>query len=214
MNVTPSATDAAGARLPHDDDDLAERISAFTHYLSRLASNAGPEDGPDRAALAQLRRGLGRPHGWSAETARHVVPFLREDVSRERYVRERDAFFLVGTLFGFHPRPAPEEKKREDLGDVFDALGHHESAEGRFTALLNARQEELPDLLRQAVSLAKAAELSLNYQRLLWDVLRWNHPDRPVQLRWARHYWRRTAGPAPNSNSGASGSDHEENSQP
>jgi CRISPR system Cascade subunit CasB len=168
----------------------------FIHNLYYLAAVDDPSRRPDRGALARLRRGLGKPPGAATEALKHVVPYLREDCTRDQYARERQAFFLVGALFGFHPLPASSEARpgKRNMGDVFHELGHHESAEGRFTALLNARFEALPTLLRQAVSLAKGAKegsIPIDYAGLLRDLLAWEAPDRHVQLQWARRYWRR-----------------------
>lgn len=145
-----------------------------------------------RAALAQLRRGTGKTLGAAIEPLPHVVPFLRDRDHVEPWERkalewERQAFFLVGSLFAQHPTAY---EARENLGDALRHVGSHESAEKRFAALLNCRAERLGTHLRQAIRLAESKEIPINYRRLLFDLLEWDRPERPVQLRWARSYWR------------------------
>lgn len=136
-----------------------------------------------RAALARLRRALGKPPGAAVEALPHVVPFLPDNIRDW----DREAFFLVGVLFAHHPTPY---EARENLGDALRHAGDHESAERRFAALLSCRSERLAYHLRQAVRLAQSKEIPINYRRLLFDLLDWDHPDRYVQLKWARSYWR------------------------
>jgi CRISPR system Cascade subunit CasB len=172
-------------------------IRHFTGHLSRLYRRLQQQDSEARASLARLRRGLGRPTGSVPEVMKEVLPYLREAEGREEerlYGEEREAFFLVGSLFGLHPS---EPGSYPNLGAVLHALADNPSAEARFVALLNARREALPDLLRQAVAMARAKDVPVNYGQLLRDVLEWEAEDRRVQLTWARSFWR----PAPSSES-------------
>jgi CRISPR system Cascade subunit CasB len=61
--------------------------------------------------------------------------------------------------------------------------------EKRFTSLLDADADELPWRLRQITAVLDAASISIDWTSLLSDLWRWNHPDRYVQVRWARLYW-------------------------
>jgi CRISPR system Cascade subunit CasB len=75
-------------------------------------------------------------------------------------------------------------KTRTDSGA--DAL------ERRFTALLAAHPDDLPDYLRQAVSFLKSKEVPVNWNQLLWDLQNWDRRDDPkysVQKKWARSFW-------------------------
>lgn len=58
-----------------------------------------------------------------------------------------------------------------------------------FVALLDSDREDLPRRLRQVVSLLKATDLGLDWELLLADLRRWEHPLRRVQRRWARDFW-------------------------
>jgi CRISPR system Cascade subunit CasB len=61
--------------------------------------------------------------------------------------------------------------------------------EKRFTTLLDADPDELPWRLRQMTAVLDAASIAIDWTSLLSDLWRWNHPERYVQLRWARLFW-------------------------
>ncbi len=65
--------------------------------------------------------------------------------------------------------------------------------EARFVALLNAHSDDVDDYLRYTVSLLKANEQPLDWFQLFKDLLQWNHPDRFVQLQWARDFYKTSA---------------------
>lgn len=159
-------------------------------FVAALEERARDED---RAALAVLRRGLGRQPGEVAEMLPYVVRFLPVASGR----REAAAYFLVASLFGLHPqnwRPADDQRRRSNLGASFARLAPHDAAnrpavERRFVALLNSHGDDLPAHLRHAVSLLKAAEIAIDYTALLRDVRGWDREDRVVQREWARAFW-------------------------
>src|SRR5438046_2935679 len=97
-------------------DELSVAVDAFVNHLYALARADDPEGEPDLGALARLRRGLGKPPGAAAEMMPEVVPYLREQSLRDEYAAERRAFFLVGALFGFHPKAPPRGSPRANLG--------------------------------------------------------------------------------------------------
>jgi CRISPR system Cascade subunit CasB len=149
----------------------------FIRYLQKLA------DGQDRGALASLRRGLGQPPGTVADMYRYVEPYLGADA---RY--KESAFYLVATLFALHPKSA-------DGGDMGRHLaatrseGGEDALERRFTALLAAHPDDLPEYLRQVVSFLKSKEIPINWDQLLRDLQGWGREDRVIQKKWARSFW-------------------------
>lgn len=151
----------------------------FIRYLQNLA------EGQNRGALASLRRGLGQPPGAAAEMYRYVEPFLGVDA---RY--KEDAYYLVAALFALHPESA-------DFGDMGSHMaaarseGGGDALERRFTALLAAHPDDLPDYLRQAVSFLKSKDVPINWNQLLRDLQGWGREDRYVQKKWARSFWSR-----------------------
>lgn len=148
--------------------------SPFVKSLEKLAFDN------NRAALAKLRRGLGKKEG-TAEMYRYVVPFL--DPEKKSGTEQ---FFLIASLFALHPKPT----RGVSMGKVFRAMAEKSaSVEKRFEQLLSVDVDDLDGHLRQAVSLAKSKGVSIDFHQLLYDVKGWDHPDRYVQLRWALDFW-------------------------
>lgn len=145
----------------------------FISYLESLRERK------DRGALAKLKRGIGKALG-DVEMYPYVVPFLPEDRKKQ------PCYFLVAVLFAMHPSPAHEKLS---IGAVFSKFNRCDSTDKRFKALLNANEEDLHYHLRQAVSIAKSRNIAIDYHRLFRDLLNWSHPDRFVQLDWAKDYW-------------------------
>lgn len=162
------------------DTDASE--SAFIRYLTGLAER------DDRAALAALRRGLGRPPGTAPELYPHVARFFPSDAAHSSRSRE-DAMFIVAALFGLLPT------HRAGSGSPVRALRRlnleSESTERRVLSLLNADAVALPIHLRHLFALIRghAPDQHLDYDRLLRHVTQWDHPDRWVQRQWARDWW-------------------------
>jgi CRISPR system Cascade subunit CasB len=166
------------------------REHRFAEHLRDLAAR---EDSDARAALAALRRGLGKAPGEVAEVARYVMPFISDNDRPQRV----EAYFRVASLFASHRLSwQPGDGRRlTNLGVSFRRLAgaegqdESEGAKRRFVALLNAHPEELDRHLRHAVSLLKAHEVGIDWAQLLRDVQRWDDEDRQVQLAWARGFW-------------------------
>jgi CRISPR system Cascade subunit CasB len=150
----------------------------FVGYLLGLAKRE------DRGALAALRRGLGKPPGTAPEMHPYVAPWLSPGMPPW----EEDALYTLAALFGTHPHHAAVG----NLGASFRRVSsktESESIEKRFIALLACHADDLPELLRQAISLAKSKEVPIDYNQLLHDIPLWGHPDRFVQREWARAFW-------------------------
>jgi CRISPR type I-E-associated protein CasB/Cse2 len=64
---------------------------------------------------------------------------------------------------------------------------------GRFVALLDAHPEDAGDHLRHLASLARAHNVSLDWEQLLRDLLHLRHPERRVQRAWAYDFWGRSS---------------------
>lgn len=153
------------------------RESKLVSSLERLRERK------DRAALAKLRRGLGKKEG-----APEMYPYLAGYLRGPRPEMER--CFLIASLFGFHPDAASRGKS---MGKVFREIqGEGEASDSlkkRFANLLSADSEDLHGRLRQAVSLAKSKGVAIDYHQLFYDLRGWDHPARYVQLDWARDFW-------------------------
>lgn len=155
--------------------------NAFLEHLLSLSSEK------DRQELAILRRGLGMPPGQDVRMYPYVVRYLPEN-ERGKYAEL--VYYLVASLYAFHP--SHQEAQTNFGSHMAEALRHASdtaAGERRFTILLNAHIEDLPDYLRQAISLLKAKDVPINWIRLFNDLRSWNHPERYVQRNWANSFW-------------------------
>ena len=156
----------------------------FVAYLQGLAQSN------DRAALADLRRGLGRPPGDEPAMHRYVASWAGQ--ARPRWAG--DVYYLVAALFAHHPLPWNQDAGASNLGTSFARLRDSgdmssEAVERRFTNLLGVDAEDLHLHLRHAVSLLKSKDVPVDWRQLLDDLRRWGHEDRWVQRRWAQAFW-------------------------
>jgi len=161
----------------------------FVAYLERLHESAQKGNGGSKAALATMRRGLGKSPGEATEMFRYVIPLLPENCHRDR---ER-AYFLIASLFSLHPVSTDADAS---MGAHFAAMRAQapqrtESLERRFTAMLSAHPDDLPSHLRQAIRLLKSKDVAINWSRLLNDLANWSHPNwsERIKTRWAHDFW-------------------------
>ena len=161
------------------------REHSFVTRLKRLVADG------DNAALAALRRGLGKPPGSVAQMHRIVLPWLSNEPDASW---NEDVFYLVAALFAFwhqgkdgSPSSAPSNIG-ESLSQLRDESG---SIEKRFAALLNAHQDDVAQHLRHLIGLLKSKDVAVDWSQLIWDLRGWDFDDRKVQRRWARGFWKR-----------------------
>ncbi len=167
------------------------REERFTDFLEELYER------DDRAALAALRRGLGRAPGEASEMHRYVVPRVQG-----LNVWQEDAYYITAALFALHPGrswgASDGAKQSTNLGASLGKMARENkesaSIERRFVGLLNARTEELPIHLRNVISLLKSKEIPIDWTQLLKDINNWNRESRRVQRDWARAFWSSVAG--------------------
>lgn len=155
------------------------KIHPFIECLQELARKE------ERGALAALRRGLGQPPGTTVEMFRYVEPF--NPPQRTAWV-----YYLVASLFALHPQTTITENMGAHMART-RSEGGEDALERRFTALLSAHQDDLPDYLRQAVSFLKSKDVPVNWNQLFWDLQNWDEkrddPKYSVQKRWAGSFW-------------------------
>jgi CRISPR system Cascade subunit CasB len=168
---------AVGAQRPSRDERF---ISALEHLVTN----------DDRAALAALRRGLGQQPGETMELYPYVVPY----VQGLRYPSDENAYYIIASLIGLYPTPSwqrSDGKQSINLGASLALLKDDsgDSLEKRFVALLNAHVDDLPEHLRQAISLLKSKDKPVNWLRLLRDLKQWDREDHRVQRLWAKGFW-------------------------
>lgn len=175
-------------------------ISRLVQGLERLVPRDGVEGSGrngDRAALAALRRGLGKEPGEAPEVFPVLMPLLPE---APLWPWPERVAYLIASLFALHPlswSKASRGRHRSNLGASMRQLageaGEAESngPERRFVALLNSDVADLPDHLRGIVGLLKSADppIPVDWAQLARDLLYWSDADREVQRRWATAFW-------------------------
>lgn len=155
-------------------------------YLIPLAD----EKNPERAALADLRRGLSDFPDLSPYMHRHILPRMPQRIG----AWGRQTYYLTAALFAAHQLYTTEYS---NLGAHFHQLldlqkpDANKPIERRFTYLLAAHPDDLHFHLRQSVAYLKSKEVKINWEQLMWDIYHWNDPDKrsTVQERWASRFW-------------------------
>jgi CRISPR system Cascade subunit CasB len=110
-----------------------------------------------------------------------------EDGNWKRFV-----YYLVAGLWANHRSEV--QNRPENLaiacGEFYLKNDRSQSIEKRFIGLLDADEGQLAHRLRQMVAMLK--EYSVDFDALREDLLNWNHPEKFVQIRWARAFYRST----------------------
>lgn len=154
------------------------------HYFITYLQSLVEKD--DRGALASLRRGLGQKPGSAPEMYRYVVPLLPENTPPW----QEKAFYLIAALFASHPKSTDNGNLGAHLAKIL-TKDNNDALERRFTALLSAHPDDLPDYLRQTISLLKSKEVHVNWSELLYNLQSWSHPEYGdiVRKSWATSFW-------------------------
>ncbi|MBX3069082.1 MAG: type I-E CRISPR-associated protein Cse2/CasB [Thermomicrobiales bacterium] len=175
-----------------------------------------------RARLAALRRGLGKKPGEAIEVLPVLVPMLGSErlSKRDEAVAHLVATLFGSYPHPFTPgdlpkghqsfgeslrrlergseRTASEDASDQDDDEVApDAAPQRQGRSGverRLMALLDSSFEDLPPQLRGVVQMLEGNSIPVDWKQLAEDLRQWDHPDRHVQLRWARDFWREETG--------------------
>lgn len=156
----------------------------------------------DVAALARLRRGLGKPAGSVLD----IVEFTHADEfagTRDEPTFAETAAHLSMTLYALHQQSQgrPMHQGGHPLGRSIRALipaarGEkytEDSVAKRFAMLGTADSPgELTHHLRSMVQLLRAGGVPLDYGQLAADLFNWQRPGSAasVRLRWGRDFHR------------------------
>jgi CRISPR system Cascade subunit CasB len=160
----------------HELSPRQRQITTFVANLGRL----------DAAGRARLKRNAGRSLAEARDAQRvffQALPY--ELVGR---LLEEESYFLIATLYPMAEAQGGGTSLGTTLRRVRQGRGSA-SLDRRFQSLLDSEREQLPFRLRQAVRLVNASDQSIDWAQLLEDLLGWEHPNRYVQLRWARDYF-------------------------
>ena len=163
------------------NEQTTQELSIDEKFINHLE---GYVEQDKRAALAHLRRGLGKEPGTAMEMFPYVTSWITNSYNEQPY-------FLVASLIGLYPVKSQDKYGRfNNLGNSLSEIEEgKEGVEKRFTALLNSNEEDLPEYLRQVISLLKSKQKPINWLLLLKHVKNWSHDSRDVQKKWARGFW-------------------------
>jgi CRISPR system Cascade subunit CasB len=159
-------------------------------FISRLESLSDAE-----------RSLLRRNAGLSLAESRNALGLFYRLLPRGANARRlEEQYFLVATLYCVH-RPEKLPQGTVATGSFGATLYRMNSEyrmrtgadnaglERRFTALLDADDEQLRFRMRQMVRLANSSRAGIDWETMLADILNWHQPDRRVQKKWARDFF-------------------------
>jgi len=165
------------------------RSVPFIDYLWSLVEKG------DRGALADLRKGLGKPIASDIKSYRYIAPWISEN---DHGTWKEKVNYIVAPLFAYYQSGSTSDKSDRhavmgNLGDHLREAGKEEkntdSIERRFIALISAHADDLPIYLKQIISILKSKNVEINWEQLYSDLLNWNRPSQSTQKNWAYSYW-------------------------
>lgn len=182
--------------------DEARRTGLFVSH--RIKALAGGGESATRAALALLRRGIGRPPGSAPELWSATFLGLPEDLmgTDGGPTRAEWAVHTALTLYALHqqgksPREKSMHREGRRLGMAVRDLVRGEDDESRvkrrFDAVATAGDLiELSNHLRGLIQLLKAEDIALDYAQLAEDIYRYQFSGArdSVRLNWGRDFYR------------------------
>ena len=139
-----------------------------------------------RGELAALKRNAGN----TMVEARGVPWFARLMRTEDEWANS-EICFLVATLVGLnkHGFTGSLGRSAKRLAGVRSA----ESVDRRFRILLDSDFSrdggQLSYRLRQMVKLLASSDIGVDWAQLLVDLRQWNWSGKPVQQRWAKHFY-------------------------
>lgn len=169
--------------------DKPNFATGFVAHLRKLHAN-------DRGAMAILRRSLGFVPGSYPPAYPFVERFVAADLHANAPMRH--ALYSVAALFAQQPHHIEGRTLATAFGVVMRQR-KSDSIERRFIALLSADAENLPQYLRQVVSLLVADDQGFDFTQLLRDLIRWLNPYAheardQLRQRWARDFYNAMSG--------------------
>jgi CRISPR system Cascade subunit CasB len=153
--------------------ELPLQVKQFIERLEEL----------DAGERARLKRNAGR----TLAESRNVLGLFYRLLPPGVPLYQQEVFFLIATL-----HPLAKGGGQGDLGASLHRARRPANAHGldrRVEVLLDADESQLPFRLRQAIHFLQSNRISVNWPRLLDDLLHWGHSGRNVQKRWARSYF-------------------------
>lgn len=183
------------------------RTTIRTYVARRLNWLQGLPEHPQKAALANLRRGVGHAPGDLPELWGNFLQDLPPELESESGAPTRGewAIYLALTLYALHQQghALPGESMHQEnarLGSAVrrlvkpDEKPEESSVLRRFNALATAADmPERAQHLRGIVQMLRAEGIPLDYVQLAAELFELQFPDgaQRVRLRWGQDYYRR-----------------------
>lgn len=161
------------------------RLDRESYFLQAVTNRIQDDSG----AKASFKRALSGEHHHLRKVYPFTLPYL-EGI----HERQQDIWIFVACLSTYHAQdnePAPRNFAQSclDLANSSESKG----PERRFKALLDTDlvdiRSPITALVRQ-IKTTKEKKISVYYPQLIADLCRWDHPDQPMQDKWAKTFWR------------------------
>lgn len=182
----------------------ATRTAEFVHKtitaIQEQYVGSSPPTSYARAALARLRRGIGKPVGALPDLMEFVVDTEAPQPHSDQATRSEIAAYTALTLYGLHQQS--QSRRMHDSRTPFArAVGAMRFSDGeendgvlrRFQALATATDmAEFVQHTRGLITLLRGAERGFDYGQLAGDLVYFQNPrtvDR-VRLTWGRDFYR------------------------
>lgn len=192
---------------------VSQRVSELQEGYVRIGrpGSDGRPTPASRAALARLRRGLGKPLGAIPELLEYVVVPGDWPARGDEPTAKETAIYTALTLYALHQQsqPYPMHIPGRGFGTALGGLRYAEGQENpgvvrRFQALGTASSlDELVQHARGLITLLRSADLRVkrgfDYGRFAHDLERFQSPAQAdsVRLSWGRDFYRVTHTAAP-----------------
>jgi CRISPR system Cascade subunit CasB len=161
------------------------RLERETKFLQDIQDHIKNDTG----AKATFKRALSGEHHHLRKVYRFTLLYLAGI-----HEQQQDLWIFVACLATYHDQdsePAPRSFAQSCLD--LQASGESKGPERRFRTLLDTDiadvQSPITALVRQ-IKGKKDKKIPVYYPQLIADLCNWNHPDKFVQDRWARTFWR------------------------
>ena len=140
----------------------------------------------DTKVRAELKRSLSFDPGTYPRVFGFIEPWVQKTQLNDS---RRRAYYLVAGLWAMNWSEGTG-RGGNSIGKACLLLRNQKdssSMDARFINLLEADEGQLPNRLRQIVSLLK--EIPIDFRQLLDDVVFWGFEDKRIQIRWAKEYF-------------------------
>lgn len=176
-----------------------EQVKQYVaQQLFRLEQQRGVSAG--RAALAQLRRGIGHVPGELPQLWGAFLSGMPEELQNlsGKPSREEWAIYTVLTLYALHQQGRSDSVNIQglSLGSAAARLAPNDEEQERIWRRLNlvAQSDDMIELsyrLRQLITLLKAGGVGLDYVMLAADLYEYQFTDsaNQVRLRWGQSFF-------------------------